>query len=166
MRAGNLTFGGGAPTIALLHHDLVEKRSAITNEQYATCFALSRITPGTNVLAFSAAVAYLMRGWAGAILAVAASSIPSAMVVVLFTRIAADGDQYPLLKAMIEALIAAVIGLIAYNVYQLASPPWKAGERILVIVIIGLSAAATATGLMPPLAILGLAALYGAFTKT
>ena len=166
LRAGNLTFGGGAPTIALLHHELVEKRSAITNEQYATCFALSRITPGTNVLAFSAAVAYLMRGWPGAFLAVAASSIPSAVVVVLFTRIAADGDNYPLLKSMIEALIAAVIGLIAFNVYQLARPSWKAGERVLVIVVIGLSAAATTIGLLPPLAILGLAALYGAFTKT
>ena len=166
LRAGNLTFGGGAPTIALLHHELVENRSAITSEQYATCFALSRITPGTNVLAFSAAVAFLMRGWPGAFLAVAASSIPSAMVVVLFTRIAADGDKYPLLKSMIEALIAAVIGLIAFNVYQLARPSWKAGERVLVIVVIGLSAAATAIGLLPPLAILGLAALYGAFTKT
>ena len=166
LRAGNLTFGGGAPTIALLHHELVEKRSVITNEQYATCFALSRITPGTNVLAFSAATAYLMRGWTGAFLAVAASSIPSAMVVVLVTRIAADGDQYPVLKAVIEAVIAAVIGLIAFNVYQLARPSWKAGEHVLVLVIVGLSAAAAATGLLPPLAILGLAALYGAFTKT
>ena len=165
LRAGNLTFGGGAPTIALLHHELVEKRASITNEQYSTCFALSRITPGTNVLAFSAAAAFLMRGWTGALLAVVASSIPSAMVVVLATRIAADGDRHPLLQAVIQAVIAAVIGLIAFTVYQLARPSWKAGQRFTVIVVIVLSAAAASTGILPPIAILGLAALYGAFAK-
>ena len=165
LRAGNLTFGGGDPTVALLHHELVEKRSAITPQQYATCFALARVTPGTNVLAFSAAVAYLMRGWIGAILAVTAGSIPSAFIVLLATKLAVSDHQNLLMQSAIQAIIAAVIGLIAFTVVQMVRPRWNSGERIHVVLIVTLSLAAAAFGLLPPVAILGLAALYGSVAK-
>ncbi len=165
LRAGNLTFGGGDPTVALLHHELVEKRPAITPQQYATCFALARVTPGTNVLAFSAAAAYLMRGWIGAILAVTAGSLPSAFIVLLATKLAVSDHQHLLLQSVIQAIIAAVIGLIAFTVVQMVRPRWNAGERIHVVLIVALSFAAATLGLLPPIAILGLAALYGAFVK-
>src|SRR5579884_1999136 len=51
-RVGNMTFGGGDPTLAALHSELVGVRKWITVDQYGLVFALARITPGTNLLAF------------------------------------------------------------------------------------------------------------------
>ncbi len=163
LRAGNLTFGGGDPTMALLHRELVEKRGAITSQQYGASFALARITPGTNVLAFSAAAGYLMRGWPGALIAVISSSIPSSFIVLAATRLATGDVQHPFLKAVIQALVAVAIALIASTVWNLVQPSWKPSRRIQVIVLVTISAAATYFGILPPVAILAIAALYGAF---
>src|SRR5581483_6974984 len=54
-RIGNTTFGGGDPTMAALRRELVERKEWLTDEDYATAFALARVTPGTNVVAFCAA---------------------------------------------------------------------------------------------------------------
>jgi len=53
-RYANLTFGGGSATIAVLHREIVATRKWIDETQFALCFALRRLTPGTNLLAFCA----------------------------------------------------------------------------------------------------------------
>ena len=50
-RYANFTLGGGSATTAVLHHELVGKRRWITEERFILCFALGRLTPGTNLLA-------------------------------------------------------------------------------------------------------------------
>jgi hypothetical protein len=54
LRVGSLTFGGGDPTMAALQSELVVTRGWLTGEQYALIYGLARITPGTNLVAFSA----------------------------------------------------------------------------------------------------------------
>ena len=68
-RYGNLTFGGGSATIGVLQHEIETKRLWITREQFQLCYGFSRVTPGTNLLAFCTAVGLLARGWAGACVA-------------------------------------------------------------------------------------------------
>ena len=55
LRVGNLTFGGGDPTMSALYAELVTNRRWMSNETYGLIYALARITPGTNMLAFCAA---------------------------------------------------------------------------------------------------------------
>src|SRR6267378_1525928 len=85
LRVGNLTFGGGNPTMAALQSELVARRHWLDEEQYGLIYGLARITPGTNLLAFSAGAGLLIAGWAGAVLGELAVTFPSAIVVVLLT---------------------------------------------------------------------------------
>src|SRR6185503_16479445 len=78
LRVGNLTFGGGDPTMAALQRELVVSREWISAERYALIFGLARATPGTNLLAFTAGVGWQLARWRGALLAVVAGSIPCA----------------------------------------------------------------------------------------
>ena len=57
LRVGNLTFGGGDPTMAALQSALVHARRWLDEEEYGLIYGLARITPGTNLLAFSAGAA-------------------------------------------------------------------------------------------------------------
>src|SRR3982750_3045443 len=82
-RIGNTTFGGGDPTIAALQRELVVNRGAITSEQFGALYAISRLTPGTNMLAFCAGAGWMLHGWAGALIAVTAVTLPSAIIAVL-----------------------------------------------------------------------------------
>src|SRR5215470_14628742 len=85
LRVGNLTFGGGDPSMAALQSELVTTRRWLDEEQYALIYGLARITPGTNLVAFSAAAAWRIMGWSAALLAVLAMTAPPSVVVVLLT---------------------------------------------------------------------------------
>ena len=69
--------------MAALQSELVARRHWLDEEQYGLIYGLARVTPGTNLLAFSAAAAWKILGWVGAVAAVLAMTAPSAAIVVL-----------------------------------------------------------------------------------
>ena len=85
-RIGNTTFGGGYVTIGMLGRELVDARRWISAEKFDLAFALARVTPGTNLIAFCAAIGALICGTAGAIAAVVAVTAPSSALAVLILR--------------------------------------------------------------------------------
>ncbi len=75
LRIGNTTVGGGEPTIALLQQEMI-RRGWLSPEQFGIAYALARITPGTNMLAFCAAAGWYVWGLMGALCAVLAVTVP------------------------------------------------------------------------------------------
>jgi chromate transporter len=132
LRIGNTTFGGGYVTMAMLGRELVDSRRWITSEDYALAFALARVTPGTNVIAFCAAAGWLVSGVAGAIAAVFASSAPSAAIAVAILQGIESGGAHPLFAGALGATVAAVSGTMWSIVLWLVRPFLKGGaQRIL-----------------------------------
>src|SRR4051794_4937709 len=84
-RYGGLTFGGGGPTVAALQHETVDRCGWLDTGRFRLAYALSRLTPGTNLLAFCTALGWQMRGIAGALAALIGSSLPCSVVTVAFT---------------------------------------------------------------------------------
>src|SRR5436853_6495298 len=87
IRIGSFTFGGGTSTAAALERELVNRRRWIDQSQFRLAYALSRLTPGTTVLATCTALGWILRGWRGLIIALAAASVPCSIIVVLFTNL-------------------------------------------------------------------------------
>jgi chromate transporter len=84
-RYGNLTFGGGSATIAVLQQEIVVKRGWLGQLPLSLSYALSRLTPGTNLLAFCTAAGWIIRGWPGAFIALVAASVPCSILAVSAT---------------------------------------------------------------------------------
>jgi chromate transport protein ChrA len=84
-RHANTTFGGGSATIAVLKEQIVTRRGWIDEAEFELSYALSRLTPGTNLLAFCTATGWTARRWLGAIVALLASSLPCSILAVLMT---------------------------------------------------------------------------------
>jgi chromate transporter len=129
LKIGNTTFGGGDPTMALLQRELVG-RKWITREDFALAYALARVTPGTNVLAFCAATGMRVLGVAGALAAVLAVTLPSAILAVLLTRGFETWRTHPWAMAAIGGTVAAVSGMMWASVWSLVRP--YIGVRVLV----------------------------------
>jgi chromate transporter len=166
LRAGTLTFGGGNPTMAALYNDLVSARGWITAEQYGLVYALARLTPGTNLLAFGAGVAWQISGWSGAVLAVLAMSVPAAACTVLLTIGYDTWKQNAIAMSAIAGVLAASVGLMASSAWQLIGPHltarnWRRALRAFVIATVALLLALKFQ--MPPIQVLLLAALAGFF---
>src|SRR5678815_1275700 len=84
-RYANLTTGGASATIAVLHRELVAKRAWVDEPRFGSFYALSRVTPGTNLLAFCTGIGWLLRRLPGAIVALLAASIPCSVLIIIIT---------------------------------------------------------------------------------
>jgi chromate transporter len=121
LKIGNTTFGGGDPTMASLQRDLIG-RKWITREDFALAYSLARVTPGTNVLAFCAATGARVLGAAGALAAVLAVTLPSAILAVLLTRGFEAWRTTPWAMAALGGTVAAVSGMMWASVWSLVKP--------------------------------------------
>ena len=166
LRVSNLTFGGGDPATAALYTELVAARGWLSAEAYGLVFALARITPGTNMLAFSAGTAWKIGGWSAAILAVFAAALPAGTIAALLTAGYEAWKRNPHAVSAIAGLLAASVGLTLTGAWQLLEPQLKTRDWRRV----ARAACFAAAGLLlsyrfhvAPVQALGLAALGGFF---
>ncbi len=108
-RIGTTVFGGGYPAIGILQREF-DRRGWLSPQKSGLAFALARLTPGTNYLAFCAATGWYLRGFGGAAAAVVASTISGAILVIWIARAGEVGNAYPWARAIIAALVAAGVG--------------------------------------------------------
>ncbi len=123
VRYANFTLGGGSATIAVLHREILEKRGWLTEGNFALCFALCRLTPGTNFLAFCTGVGWLQGRFSGAITALLAASIPCALIVTVMTAALSSWQESALAQAAIHGAIAAAVAITVQDLlgYRQAS---------------------------------------------
>lgn len=165
LRVGNLTFGGGDPSMAALQSELVHTRGWLDQEQYAMIYGLARITPGTNLVAFSAAAGWMILGWVGALSAVLSMTVPPAIIVLLLTGGYEAWNSNALAMAAIGGTLAAATGMMATSAWQLLAPQIGRSRRLRAAVIFLAALVASLRFSMSPIAVLGLAALVGLFWR-
>ena len=108
--ANLLTFGSGRTMIPLLERALVRDTGALTLDQFLFAFAVGRVTPGPANL-YVAAIAYMLHGLPGALLAALAVVVPGYLIVPLhagYRRFARSGA----VRGLGRGLTAASVGLL------------------------------------------------------
>lgn len=161
LKVGNTVFGGGDPTLAALHAEIVAMRRWISPEKYSVVYALARITPGTNLLAFCAGLSWELMGWTGAIAALLAMTAPAALVVLVFTHAYGALHSNGPAMAAIGGLMAAAVGMMAAAAYQLARPYVNRRRGLYAAVLVGMSIVLSLGFSVSPLQILALGGAAG-----
>jgi chromate transporter len=164
-KAGNTTFGGGDPTMAVLQRELCERRNWLTADQFALAFSLARVTPGTNVLAFCAATGHMMLGWVASIGTVLAASAPSAVLAVWLTVAFQSSSRNPVTQSAVNLVLAAVVGMMAASVWMLAKPSFTRSSWMRVVLLTGGTVLLRELWLWSPVEIMGVCALIGVLWK-
>lgn len=121
-RIGNTTFGGGYVIMGMLGRDLVDTRRWISAEKFDLAFALARVTPGTNLIAFCAAIGALICGVAGAVAAVIAVTAPSSALAVLILQGFESFQGNRIAMAAIGGTVAAVAGMMWSTIWIILRP--------------------------------------------
>jgi chromate transporter len=162
LRHGNMTFGGGSATIATLHGEIITRRDWVTQRQFDWSYALSRLTPGTNLLAFSTAIGWLVSGWRGALVVLLASSIPCSVLAVLVTVLYQSLTHHALAMIALRGALAAAVGIVAATAWTLIRPHVKEANKLNIAAFaVGAFLLATVFHISP-IRILLLAAVIGA----
>jgi chromate transporter len=159
-RDANLTLGGGSTTAEVLRRSLT-KRGWITNDTHRDLFAVSRLTPGTNLLAYCTAIGWHVRGIDGAIVALVASSVPSALACVLaylaFERLNAS----PIFSNVVLLGMTAAALLLGSSAWHLAKPALNQRPRTRAFLAAGM----TSAGISPALVLLACGIGGAAWTR-
>lgn len=149
--------------MAAFQRELIDRQGWLTQEDYAVAYALARITPGTNVLAFCAAVAWRILGVLGSVAAVIAVTLPSAALAVLFTVGYEAWRKNALVTAAIGGTAAAVAGMMFSTVWLLVRPQLTSILRV--SVFFGGAFLATWKFGVTPIPVIAIAAVAGFLWK-
>ncbi len=163
LRFANLTFGGGAPTVAALQRELVDQKRWLTPEQYGLSYALSRITPGTNLYAFCTASAWLIAGTPIALSVLLASSLPCCFIVWLLTAGFDTWSRNPLAQKGIEGAMAASVALLLAGFWIILRPFIRQSSLIRSVIIVSISILLSLFLSFSPIFVLLIAAAMGWF---
>ena len=148
-RYANTTFGGGSATIAVLKQQILDKRAWLRESEFDLNYALSRLTPGTNLLAFCTAAGWTRRRWAGAIVALLASSIPCALLAVVVTIFYEQLHGSAWFQAALGGALAAAVAIMGSTAWVFAEPHVKAAPGKAAIVVSATVALSLGVGLSP-----------------
>src|ERR1700730_7163356 len=84
LRAG-LAFGGGLGILAVLEDELVDKRRAVTKEEFLTIYGIGRIVPSGTMTALAIAYGYTFGGLSGTVIALTALTLPVFVLTIALT---------------------------------------------------------------------------------
>ena len=106
----NRTFGGGQASIELLRRTFIANGS-IDDDGNAGLIAVSRLTPGTNVLAYTVGLGWRLHRWGGALAALTAASLPASVLVCVLAGTLVRVQDYPVVQMLLAVgvLIATVL---------------------------------------------------------
>jgi chromate transporter len=114
-----MTSFTGPSSLPMVHQELVVNRKVLTDAQLASSIAIGRSTPGPNGV-YVVAVGYFVAGaWGGFIGWLAL--ITPALMILLLLRLLGSRTEHPTVKAIIDAIIIAGVGLVFVTIPRLAS---------------------------------------------
>ena len=158
----NRTLGGGMASIELIRRSF-EKRGWLGEAQHALLVAVSRFTPGTNLLAYCVGLGWLVHGGAGAALALVGASIPGAIAVTVFSAVVARLVDWPMIRAGLAAATLVAAALVLSSAWALMRPYLFGSRRIWAVSFAVAAAALFASGISP-IRVLLIAAVFGALS--
>jgi chromate transporter len=120
MKLGFVNFGGPAGQIALMHHELVERRRWIGERRFLHALSYCTLLPGPEAQQLAIYVGWLLhRTWGGIVAGVAFILPAFFLVMFLAWTYAAHGDV-AWVAAIFGGLAAAVVGIVAVALVRLA----------------------------------------------
>ena len=159
-RDSNLTFGGGSATAEVLRRSFL-KRGWQEDGEHRKLYAVSRLTPGTNLLAYATGAGWQIRGPAGALVAWLSASVPASIVAVLATVSYEWLSESPTFSAVVLIATAIAIVLLVVSAWHLAKPHLIRRTAIRSAVVVATALALSFVD-MTPFGILLIAAVLGA----
>ena len=89
---------------------------------HAVVVAVSRLTPGTNIIAYCAGIGWHFNRLPGSIAAVAAASVPSALMVLVLSAAVVRVDRYRSVRALLAAGALVAAALVFSSAWHLLRP--------------------------------------------
>ena len=120
-RIGVLSFGGPAAQIALMHRELVERRSWLDEPGFLRALSLCMLLPGPEAMQLATYTGWRLRGIIGGLLAGLLFVLPGAIVIGALVFIYVNYGTQPIVQAGFTGIKAAVIVIVFQALIKLSA---------------------------------------------
>lgn len=118
-----LGYGGGPSTIPLIQNEVVNQYQWMTLQEFGDLFAIANVLPGPIATKMGGFIGYQVGGPFGAIIALIATILPSAIAVIIlfkFITLFKNSPQVSLMTKSVQPVIAVLLGVLAYQFFLTA----------------------------------------------
>ena len=120
LKIGTFTIGGGYVMLAMIEHEIVERRRWIEQEEFLNMIALAQAAPGLIAVNSAIFIGWRIGGWRGVIATVLGAVLPSFFIILAIAMLFQDYKDYPAVEALFKGIRPAVVALIAAPLCKMA----------------------------------------------
>lgn len=119
LRLGFTAFGGPAAHIAMLHHEVVERRKWVSEQHFLDLLGATNLIPGPNSTEMVIHIGYVRAGWAGLVLAGLGFITPAMGIVLGLAWLYVRYGTTPAAGALLYGIKPVIIALIVQALWTL-----------------------------------------------
>lgn len=124
LKLGFISFGGPAGQIAMMHHELVEKRRWISEHRYLHALNYCMLLPGPEAIQLAIYISWLLHGVRGAIVAGVLFFLPAFALLSLLAGVYLAFGDVPAVQGIFYGIKPAVVAVVLFAA-------WRIGSRVL-----------------------------------
>ncbi len=144
----NRTVGGGMAAMELMRRTFAA-RGWIDAGTHGLLVAVSRLTPGTNVLAYCAAAGWRLRRWPGVVVALLGASVPGSLLILALSAALVRLDRFRAVRVLLAFGTIAASLLVLSSGWHLIRPYLTKARYARAIVLVAAALLLFAAGLTP-----------------
>lgn len=133
-RVGLLGFGGGPAAIPLFHREAVINYKWMTEDEFGDTLALGNTMPGPIATKMAGYIGYRVNGVVGCLVALAASVVPTVVLMVILLGILQKYKDLEWVNSMAAAVVPVVgvmLAMMTWDFFQKSSKALGIGRAIL-----------------------------------
>jgi chromate transporter len=125
LKLGFISFGGPAGQIAIMHHDLVEKKRWISEKRFLHALNYCMVLPGPEAQQLATYIGWLMHRTWGGIVAGGLFVLPSFFILVGLAWVYMVYGSVPAVAGVLYGIKPAVVAIVLFAAYRIGSRALK-----------------------------------------
>ena len=121
LKLGFISFGGPAGQIAIMHHELVEKRRWISEARFLHALNYCMVLPGPEAQQLATYIGWLMHRTLGGIVAGGLFVLPSLFILILLSWLYVVFGNLPTASDILYGIKPAVVAIVLFAAYRIGS---------------------------------------------
>jgi chromate transporter len=121
LKLGFISFGGPAGQIAIMHHDLVEKKHWISEKRFLHALNYCMLLPGPEAQQLATYIGWLLHRTWGGLIAGGLFVLPSLLILITLTWVYLSYGHLPQIAGALYGIKPAVVAIVLFAAYRIGS---------------------------------------------
>ncbi len=122
LRLGAIAFGGPAAHIAMMDHEIVNRRQWMSREKLLDLLGITNLIPGPNSTELAIHIGYERGGWRGLLIAGSCFILPAMLIVWILAAVYVRYQTVPQLQWLLYGIKPVIIAIVLQAL-------WKLGQK-------------------------------------